>query len=105
MQPLCEARQAAKTMTKFYRTTFTIKVLSEEPLADCLSLSQIDCITNEGDCVGYDLTSTEEELAPADMAKALIEAGSEPGFFQLDDCTCDAGSSAGCPVHDEAVQS
>ncbi len=66
---------------KFYKTTFKIDVLSEEPFGECLSLGQIDYAISEGDCVGANLRSTEQELTPKQMADALYEVGSEPGFF------------------------
>lgn len=70
---------------KFYKTTFTIEVLSEEPLGDELTLSQIDYAITEGPCVGFTLLNRQEELTSKQMADALYEAGSDPGFFQLDD--------------------
>jgi hypothetical protein len=72
-------------MTRYYKTTFTIDVLSEEPLGDCLSLGQIDYAITDGDCVGSNLRQVEAELTSKEMAQALLEAGSEPDFFMLDD--------------------
>ena len=70
-------------MKTFYRTTFTIDVLSEEPLGDCLSLSQIDYAISEGDCVGGNLQAAQTLLTGKGAALALIELGSDPGFFNL----------------------
>jgi hypothetical protein len=70
---------------KFYRTRFSIDVLSEEPLGECLSLSQLDYAINEGDCVGFNLRSKQSKLTSKQMASALLEAGSEPSFFHLND--------------------
>jgi hypothetical protein len=78
-------------MAKFYKTTFTIDVLSEEPfegghpLGDSVSLEQIAYEINEGSCVGTNLRSVQVELTPKEAADALIEAGSDPSFFSLDD--------------------
>lgn len=72
-------------MTKFYKTTFTIEVLSEGPLGDCLSLSQIDYAISEGDCVGGNLTANEIEISAKQVADTLYVFGSTPSFFNLDD--------------------
>lgn len=68
-----------------YRTTFSIDVLSEEPLGDCLSLSQVEYLITEGECVGAALVSKQTTLTNKEMAAALIAAGSTPDFFMLDE--------------------
>ena len=70
---------------KLYRTTFSIDVLSEESLGDCLSLAQIDYAISEGDCCGGNLRSVETPITPKQAADSLYEFGSTPDFFQLDD--------------------
>ncbi len=71
---------------KFYKRVFKFEVLSEEPLTGDPDLSDLDAMTDTGDCVGRFLEDDgNETLTGAQMAKALYEAGSEPGFFQLDD--------------------
>lgn len=72
-------------MTNYYLTTFTIQVLSEEPLGDCLSLSQIDEAISTGDCVGGNLTAKELSISSQEAVTTLIAFGSEPGFFNLDE--------------------
>lgn len=72
-------------MPKFYKTTFSIDVLSEEPFGDALSLRQIDDAISFGDCVGSNLRSTSTELTPLEAVNALYQAGSEPSFFGLHD--------------------
>jgi hypothetical protein len=68
---------------KFFVTTVTIKVLSEDaPWDGDLRWLGHD-ITAEGEFVG-DLVGEEvAEVSEAEMAQALIDAGSEPGFFGI----------------------
>lgn len=69
---------------KFYRTTITIDVLSEEtPLDEDMTLTEIDYVITEGDCVGGNLSMAVEELTREECAEALTAMGSEPGFFDL----------------------
>jgi len=70
---------------KYFKTTFTYSVLSEDPLPDCLTLEQIHVLTHYEDCVGQFVSTTQEELTPKQTAEALYAFGSEPGFFQLND--------------------
>lgn len=70
---------------KFYKTTVTFVVLSEEPIPPYTDLYHIAQEAAEGRYVGSFGASPEELLDGSEMAKALYEAGSEPGFFELDD--------------------
>ena len=72
-----------KSKRKFYKTTYTFTVLSEEPLPDSLSLSDLDYETMDGHCSGQFGETLVEELDGETAAKALIEQGSDPEFFQL----------------------
>ena len=70
------------TDRKFFKTVFTIEVLSEDPLSSSLSLTDIEF--TEGYCSG---TIRVEEATEIDgrTAVALLEAqGSDPEFFSLD---------------------
>lgn len=70
----------------FYKTTFTYTVLSDSPLEGDMSLASIAEACDTGDCVGkFDGDWNVETLTGQQAADALYEAGSEPGFFQLDD--------------------
>jgi hypothetical protein len=70
---------------KFYRTEFKLVVLSEEKPANDMSLRQIAHEITDGDCSG-DLEEVEvRELTPKEAADALIEQGSDPDFFGLDE--------------------
>ena len=70
-------------MQKFYKTIYTIEVLSEEPIPDELSMLQIIEEASDGDysyeCVGH----AEVELTPKEAAEALIAQNSDPEFFGL----------------------
>jgi hypothetical protein len=68
----------------FYKTTITIEVLSEYHIG---GLSLVDVVHNmeHGDFSGQVKGEEVEELNGAEMAWHLIEQGSEPAFFQLDD--------------------
>lgn len=69
---------------KFYRTVFTVEVLSEEPLPD-MSLDEIAYEITEGGSSG-DLTRSKSETVDAKkMAKLLMKQGSDPEFFQIDE--------------------
>ena len=70
-------------MKKYYKTTFKIEILSQDKDVSNLELSEVSYAIVEGDCSG-DIEVTEvKELTPVECATALIEQGSDPGFFQL----------------------
>lgn len=67
---------------KFYKTIYTFEVLSEGPL-ESMSLKELHRATLNGDCVGRFGDTDEAVLTGLEMASALQEFGSEPGFFEL----------------------
>jgi len=67
-----------------YKTTFTFVVLSDKPI-EHLDAGQIDYETIDGDCVMMSRNAEQEKLNPKEMVECLRKAGSEPGFFSLDD--------------------
>lgn len=71
---------------KFYRTIIRYEILSEEPLGS-LSLEDIHYECTEGHCSGVFLPAERDnqEVDGAEMAIMLIEQGSDPEFFQLDE--------------------
>jgi hypothetical protein len=72
------------TDRKFYRRVIQFEILSEEPIDDCLSLSQIDYETIEGRFSGAFLDdAVNEEVDGEAMAKLLVAQGSDPEFFRL----------------------
>jgi hypothetical protein len=69
-------------LRKFYRTRFTVEVLSEEPIAE-MSLEDVAYACNDGPCVAGCFESLQTEIDAKQAADALYEFGSDPGFFQL----------------------
>lgn len=70
---------------KFFKSTITFVVLSEDSPASDLNAAQIHYEITEGECVLLERTDTWEQVSPDTMAGLLVAAGSEPGFFMLDD--------------------
>jgi hypothetical protein len=68
----------------FYKTTFTITVLSEESIQN-MDLADLAYAIDQGPCVGSFPQAEQVELTGKEMADALRALGSEPGFFNLDD--------------------
>ncbi len=73
------------TQRKFYVTTLTIKVLSEEPIPSYVELDGIVDEMDDGDYVGKVVETSEREVTGKEMADLLHDIGSEPQFFQIDD--------------------
>lgn len=69
---------------KFYKTTLTVVVLSEQPL-EWDDLGDINYLITEGDCSGQIVNDKQEVLTAKQAAKALEKQGSSPGFFRLDE--------------------
>ncbi|DAC71759.1 MAG TPA: hypothetical protein DSN98_08700 [Thermoplasmata archaeon] len=70
---------------KFYRTIYTLEVLSERPIEDLVSLDDLHYMITWGDCSGMTHTEGSEEIDGATAAKLLIKQGSDPEFFMLDE--------------------
>lgn len=68
----------------FYRYVYRLEMLSEEP-RPALSLADIAYEIHDGGCVGSFAEEAVEEVNGYEMAQLLLEFGSEPGFFQLDE--------------------
>ena len=86
---------------KFYRTVFTVTVLSEEPISS-VSLDTLHYFITDGEGSGV---VTQEESVPVDgptMAVMLEEQGSDPGFFQLTDKGEDIEDDGTCGVDADA---
>ena len=72
------------TNRKFYKTTFKIVVLSEDPIHELDTAGVLEeC--EAGDLVLQKTDSTAEEMNGEEAAEALYEAGSQPEFFGLND--------------------
>jgi len=70
---------------KYYITTVTLKILSEDTSTENLNLEQIPYEVNEGHCVLFSDNRKAKEVSKEKMAQLLVDAGSDPGFFGLDD--------------------
>jgi hypothetical protein len=68
---------------KYFLTTYTIKVLSEDDHVENLSPREVAEAIDTGDCVGITETSSRE-ISPVVAAEMLFEFGSDPSFFRLD---------------------
>ena len=69
----------------FYKTVFSIEVLSDEPLYEPLSLTDIHYLITEGPCSGRFLDTAQEVVTRERMEKLLIQQGSDPEFLLGDD--------------------
>jgi hypothetical protein len=70
---------------KFYQTEYRITVLSEEPLDDPISLEDIIYEISEGHCLGRVDRERAEEISSKRCAQQCEWAGSDAGFFELDE--------------------
>ena len=69
----------------FTETTITIKILSEAPISETMELDEIIYESMNGSLV-LDVAGTEiAALTPKEAADKLLEVGSEPGFFSLNE--------------------
>lgn len=71
---------------KFYRTTYAVELLSEEPLDASPGLQGLRNLLYralEDDLSGRVIAGKVEELTGEQAANALLVQGSEPGFFRL----------------------
>ncbi len=80
-------------MKKFYRHTVTFSFLSEDTFTPDVANSECSGTTglarviercDRDDLVAEKCDVTSEELTEKQVADALYAAGSEPGFFQID---------------------
>jgi hypothetical protein len=69
----------------FYKTKVSFTVLSEEPIPGDMTLGTIRYECDEGRYVGCDLDLDTVLVNGSVMVDELYKAGSEPGFFELDD--------------------
>lgn len=74
----------------FYRTKFTLEVLSEKPIPAWACLGYVLRECEDGDYVGHEERGKGKVLGGIGAARALTEFGSEPGFFQLNEDGSDA---------------
>lgn len=70
---------------KFYRQVFTVEVLSEDVPLRCDNLSEIDYAITYGDRSGMVNETVCEEVTAEKMAQLLMDQGSDPEFFRIDE--------------------
>lgn len=73
------------TPRKFYKTTITLEVLSEDPVPDPIDIDSIAYEITDGGYSGYIRSMESEEVDGPKMAELLRSQFSEPGFFDLDE--------------------
>ncbi len=69
---------------KFYKTTITVTVLSEDPGVSGYELGTIAREIVDGDLVGS-WSGDEKKIDAKECARLLSEVGSDPEFFNLDE--------------------
>lgn len=71
------------TDRKFFKTEIKFTVLSEEPIPDGMSLENIanECINGNWSMGNHGCKETE--INGKQAARALLNQGSDPGFFSL----------------------
>ena len=67
---------------KYYKTIIQVEVLSEDPY-NYIGLNELHYDITDGGCSGKTSVISSETLSGKQMAKALKEQGSDPGFFNL----------------------
>jgi len=72
------------TNRKFYRNTFILTVLSEDEPVSNVELDALNYLVTEGPCVLHSFTEATDEVNGQQMARLLVESGSDEGFFNLD---------------------
>jgi len=77
------------TERKFYRTIFTVEVLSEEE-PEAVGLETLNYQITEGDWSGRVEKGRSKKVSGKVMAKLLENQGSDPAFFCLDENGNDA---------------
>ena len=67
--------------TKYFKTIYTIIVLSEDEPLGPVDLSVIDHQITNGECIGQTEETEVEELSADEMRTALKEVGNDGSFF------------------------
>lgn len=73
------------TERKFYKRTYVVEVLSEEPLSGHETLNDLFHMTTSGGCSGLMRESTLQELNGKQVADELLNHGSAPEFFRVNE--------------------
>ena len=70
---------------KYYKTTITLEVLSEEPIPSWMEAKDVLNEMDNGDFVGVTNEAAPKELTGKQMADELVKFGSKPEFFSLNE--------------------
>lgn len=69
-----------------YKSVLKVTVLSDEPLPECISLEDVQYGTDEGEWLGHvEWEYNNAETVGAEAVNNIVQAGSDPEFFQMDD--------------------
>jgi len=74
----------AKKKTLYYKR-IVFDILSEDPIPDSMTLAELERECNEGDFVGSTETKKNELVTGRKAAKMVLNMGSDPAFFQMND--------------------
>ena len=66
---------------KLYKTTVTFEILSDGPIPDGMTLSEIEYETLEGAWVGRFGDTTQEQIEGKSAEEMVYSFGSDPSFF------------------------
>jgi hypothetical protein len=78
-------RTSNKSKRLFHKRVIRVTILSEEPLDDNMTLSDVEDAIITGDCSGEVNWGNDLVLDSKRTVRALKAQGSDPGFFQLND--------------------
>lgn len=73
------------THRKFFKTTYVVEILSEEPIPPDMDLKDVMAEAYDGGYSGDVKSEETVEVDGATMASLLTEQRSSPGFFRLTD--------------------
>jgi len=70
---------------KFYKTTFQIEILSEDKIPEWMNLEKIAYEITTGEWSGTCERTKTKELSSKECAEELMNQGSDPEFFGIDE--------------------
>jgi ABC-type Na+ transport system ATPase subunit NatA len=70
---------------KFFKTVITVTVLSEDGPPEWNNLRDLHYLIEQGPCVGKFGLGNTTKITAKRMVGELLDAGSGPDFFQLDE--------------------
>jgi hypothetical protein len=73
------------TTRKFYKTTFTVEIVSEEPIPDDMDYADMMTESEEGEYSSRIIKDTRTKINGKQAANLLLKQASDPEFFGLTD--------------------